>query len=52
MKVRVLEDFKNKYSKTVYRQGEIVEFSKKRIKEINSTSHGQLVEIVEEEKEG
>lgn len=52
MDVKILEDFKNKYSKTLYRKGEVHNFSEKRVEEINSTGHGKLVEILKENKEG
>ena len=50
MKVQVIKDFKNKYSKKVHKKGEVHDFTEKRIEEINSTIHGQLVEIVEDEE--
>lgn len=53
MKVKVLRVFKNKYSKKTHKKGDILEVTKNRFKEINSTEHGVLVEeISEKPKEG
>ena len=50
LKVKVLRKFKNKNSDTVYNVGDIAQFSKNRVEEINSTKHGKLVEVIEEKK--
>lgn len=51
MKAKVLKTFKNKYSKKRAIKGDIIEVSKERFKEINSTENGKLVEEVKEPKE-
>lgn len=48
VKVRVLRTFRNKYSKSLHKAGDLLTISPKRLEEINSTRHGQLVELVEE----
>lgn len=47
VKVRVLRTFRNKYSKSLHKAGDLLSISPKRLEEINSTRHGQLVELVE-----
>jgi len=46
--VRVLRTFRNKYSKSLHRKGDLLSISRKRMEEINSTGHGVLVELVDE----
>ena len=46
--VRVLRTFRNKYSKSLHRQGDLLSISRKRMEEINSAGHGELVELVDE----
>ena len=48
MKAKVLKDFRDKQSKEIRKQGDIIEISKERFEEINSTS--LFVEEVKEEK--
>jgi len=50
MKVKVIRPFKDKGTGTRYRVGTEIDITKKRLKEINGTSHGQLVEEAEEQK--
>ena len=47
--VEVLKSFKNKYSKSLHKRGDLLSVSKKRMEEINSTQFGVLVEAVAEE---
>lgn len=49
MKVKVLRTFKDLKGKAIRKKDEVFDVDKKRFQEINSTSHGKLVEIVEEE---
>ncbi|WP_189928439.1 hypothetical protein [Clostridium tetani] len=49
MKAKVLRDFINKYSKKLHKKGDILDISKKRFEEINSTSFGILAEEIKEE---
>ena len=44
MKATVVSKFRDKYSKDIYEEGEIIEVSKERFVEINSTPYGVLVE--------
>lgn len=46
--VRVLRTFRNKYSKSLHRKGDLLSISRKRMEEINSAGHGALVELVDE----
>lgn len=48
VKVRVLRTFRNKYSKSLHKRGDLLVISEKRIQEINSAGHGKLVEPVKE----
>lgn len=48
VKVRVLRTFRNKYSKSPHKAGDLLTISLKRMKEINSAGFGELVELVEE----
>ena len=50
MKVKVLKTFINKYSKNIYKKGEIIDVTEKRFKEINSTEYGVLAEKIREPK--
>jgi len=46
--VRVLRTFRNKYSKSLHRKGDLLSISRKRMEEINAAGHGELVELVDE----
>ena len=46
--VRVLSTFRNKYSKSLHKKGDLLSISRKRMEEINSAGHGVLVELVDE----
>lgn len=46
--VRVLRTFRNKYSKSLHKKGDLLSISRKRVEEINSAGHGVLVELVDE----
>ena len=46
--VRVLRTFRNKYSKSLHKKGDLLSISPKRMEEINSAGHGVLVELVDE----
>ena len=46
--VRVLRTFRNKYSKSLHKEGDLLSISRKRMEEINSAGHGVLVELVED----
>lgn len=48
MKVKVLRTFNDLKGKVIRKQGEIFEVTKKRYEEINSTSHGDLIEEIKE----
>lgn len=48
VKVRVLRTFRNKYSKSLHKAGDLLTISLKRMEEINSAGFGELVELVEE----
>ena len=50
MKVKVIKQFRNKYSKKIHKVGDILDISDKRFKEMNSTKHGDLVEEIKEEE--
>ena len=49
MKAVVLRQFKDKQTKQIYKEKQIIEKDVKRLKEINSTSFGKLVEIDQQE---
>jgi hypothetical protein len=52
MKVRVIKDFRDKYTKKIHKTGEILEITKERYEEINSTAHGIFAkEMPEDQKE-
>ena len=46
--VRVLRTFRNKYSKSLHHKGDLLSIYRKRMEEINSAGHGELVELVDE----
>jgi len=46
--VRVLRTFRNKYSKSLHKKGDLLPISRKRMEEINSAGYGMLVELVDE----
>ncbi|HPZ93277.1 MAG TPA: hypothetical protein PK192_09240 [Bacillota bacterium] len=46
--VRVLRTFRNKYSKSLHKVGDLLAISLKRMEEINSAGYGRLVELVED----
>ena len=48
--VRVLRTFRNKYSKSLHKKGDLLTISPKRMEEINSAGYGRLVELVEDEE--
>lgn len=48
MKVKVVKEFKNKYSKKIHKVGDTLDISDSRFKEINSTKHGILVKEIKE----
>ena len=49
MKVKVLRNFRDKYTKKLYKKGQIIEVTNERYEEINSTAHGVLVEAIEQD---
>lgn len=49
MKVKVLKEFRDKYTKAFHKKNEIIEITKERYSEINSTALGIFVEKLEEE---
>lgn len=50
MKVIVLMDFEDKYTNRIHRKNEVIEISKERFEEINSTSCGILVAEIQAKK--
>ena len=46
--VRVLRTFRNKYSKSLHKAGDLLAISLKRMEEINSAGYGRLVELADE----
>jgi hypothetical protein len=48
LKAKVKRNFIDKYSKNLHEKGDILDISKKRLEEINSTKHGVLAEEVKE----
>ncbi len=48
MKVKVIRQFRDKYTNQLYQKGRIIETTKERYEEINSTAHGVLVEKIQE----
>lgn len=49
MRVRVISNFVDKYTKTLHKKGEILEMTKERCREINGASYGNLVEEVQDD---
>jgi len=45
--VKVLCTFRNKYSKSLHHKGDLLSISRKRMEEINSAGHGELVGLVD-----
>ena len=45
--VKVLRTFRNKYSKSLHHKGDLLSISRKRMEEINSAGHGELVGLVD-----
>ena len=45
--VKVLRTFRNKYSKSLHHKGDLLSISCKRMEEINSAGHGELVGLVD-----
>lgn len=50
MIVKVLRQFRDKYTKEIYQKGQKIEVSDERYEEINSTNHGALVEQLDKPK--
>lgn len=50
MKVKVIKDFRDKYTKKLHKAGEELEITKERYEEINSTAHGILVKEMSQKK--
>lgn len=51
MEVKILKPFTDKYDRSVkYGAGDIAQMAAARVKEVNSTWRGQLVEIISDEK--
>ena len=48
MKVKVLRNFRDKYTKKLYKKGQIIDVTNELYEEINSTAHGVLVKAIEE----
>ncbi|SDZ19240.1 hypothetical protein [Tindallia californiensis] len=51
MKAKVLKRFRDKHTKERYAEGQEIELNEERLNDINSTSHGVLVEKLEDEPE-
>lgn len=51
MKAKVIDTFRDKYTKENYKKGQVIEVSKRRFEEMNSTAFGVLVEAVSEKPE-
>lgn len=51
MKVKVLRNFKDLKENKFRETNEVFEATKERVEEINSTPHGALVEVIEEDEE-
>ena len=47
MKVKALRNFRDKYTKKLYKKGQIIDVTNERYEEINSTAHGVLVKAIE-----
>jgi len=52
MKVRALKDFRDKYTKEIYKKGSVFEVSKERAEEINSSPAAPLIEEVKPKVRG
>lgn len=52
MKVKVLRTFKDKYTKDLHKADEILDMTKERIAEINGTSLGAFVEVIDDAVKG
>lgn len=50
MRVKVIKDFRDKYTKKLHKAGEELEITKERYEEINSTAHGIFVKEIPEKK--
>ena len=50
--VKVLRTFRNKYSKSLHKEGDLLSISRKRMEEINSAGYGKLVELVKDAESG
>ena len=50
MKVKVLRTFNDLKGETIRKKDEVFEVTDKRFKEINSTSHGELVKEINSDK--
>lgn len=50
MRVKVLKIFRDKKTKILHKPNEIIEVSKGRYEEINSTAHGTFLEEIKETK--
>ena len=48
MKAKVEQMFKDKYTGAVYETGQVIDVTKERYEEMNSTAHGVLVKAVDE----
>ncbi len=51
MKAKVIKRYRDKNTKRIYKPGEVVDVSKKRFDEINSTKYGVFLEEIIEQKE-
>ena len=51
MKAKVIKRYRDKNTKRIYKPGEVVDVSKKRFVEINSTKYGVFLEEIIEQKE-
>ena len=51
MKAKVIDTFRDKYTKENYKKGQVIEVSKRRFEEMNSTAFGVLVVAVSEKPE-
>jgi len=52
VKARVLRTFRNKYSKSLHKAGDLLTISAQRMEEINSAGYGKLVELVKDAESG
>ena len=51
MKAKVIKRYRDKNTKRIHKPGEVVDVSKKRFDEINSTKYGVFLEEIIEQKE-